>query len=157
MTNIFARDYERYEGVRPINIHLLRLLFLLMFLFVGFDSWSYIARNYGAWKTPMQAAAACMFAAYSLLSILGVFRPLKMLPIILFMIVYKSFWLAFAAYPLWSTGQLAGTPFEAMARVFIWMPVAIVITPWRYVVDHYVLGRAPQKSLRNTTLATNPS
>ena len=28
MFSIFKPDYERYEGVRPINIYLLRLLFL---------------------------------------------------------------------------------------------------------------------------------
>jgi hypothetical protein len=27
MFSIFKPDYERYEGVRPINIYLLRLLF----------------------------------------------------------------------------------------------------------------------------------
>lgn len=32
-----------------------------------------------------------MFASYSLLSIIGMFHPLKMLPIVLFMIIYKSF------------------------------------------------------------------
>jgi hypothetical protein len=36
----FSPDYERYEGVRPINIYLLRLLFLLVVLFVASDSWS---------------------------------------------------------------------------------------------------------------------
>jgi hypothetical protein len=35
---IFEPDYERYEGVRPINIYLLRLLFLLIVVFVASDS-----------------------------------------------------------------------------------------------------------------------
>ena len=73
--------------------------------------------------------------------ILGVFRPLKMLPIILFVIVYKCIWLLFVAYPLWASGQLAGSPAEGMARVFIWVPVAIVAVPWKYVLETYVLGR----------------
>src|SRR3990170_5859750 len=123
----------RYEGVRPLNIYLLRTLFLLMFLFVGFDAWSYILNHEGAWD-PMKAAAWSMFASYSLLSILGVFQPLKMLPLVLFVIVYKSVWLLFVAYPLWAAGQLAGSPAEGMARVFMWVPVLIVAVPWKYVV-----------------------
>jgi hypothetical protein len=145
MTNIFKRDYERYEGVRPINIYLLRTLFLLMFLFVGYDAWSYILRHQGPWD-PVRAAAWCMFASYSALSILGVFRPLRMLPIILFMIVYKSTWLLAVAYPLWRADQLAGSPAEGMARVFVMVPAAIVIVPWKYVFDRYILNRQPYHS-----------
>jgi len=44
---IFKPDYERYEGVRPINIYLLRLLFLLVVLFVASDSWSAILKHEG--------------------------------------------------------------------------------------------------------------
>ncbi len=34
ITNLFTPDYERYEGVRPINIYLLRLNYFLMAAFV---------------------------------------------------------------------------------------------------------------------------
>ena len=33
---IFTPNYAKYEGVRPINIYLLRLLYFLMFVGVGF-------------------------------------------------------------------------------------------------------------------------
>jgi hypothetical protein len=138
--NIFKRDYERYEGVRPFQVYFLRLLFLLMFLFVGYDSWSAIVSHQGPWD-PMKAAALCMFASYSLLSILGVFYPLRMLPIVLFMILYKSTWLIVVAYPLWSANQLAGSPAEGMAKIFRWVALVIVMMPWRYVLDRYVLNR----------------
>jgi hypothetical protein len=36
---ILGPDYHRYEGVRPLKIYLLRLLFLLVFVFVGYESW----------------------------------------------------------------------------------------------------------------------
>lgn len=133
---VFRSDAGRYEGVRPANIYLLRTLFLLMFLFVGYDSWSALLTHEGAWD-PMKAAALTMFAAYSLLSVLGVFRPLKMLPVMLFVIVYKCLWLL-VAYPLWTSGQLAGSPAEGMAKVFLWVPLLIVAVPWKYVLDKYV-------------------
>lgn len=142
---IFKRDFERYDGVRPIHIYFLRTLFLLMFLFVGYDSWSYILRHEGPWD-PFKAVGWCMFASYSLLAGIGVFRPLKMLPIVLFMIVYKGLWLAAVAYPLWAANQLAGSPAEGMAKIFMWLPVAILFVPWRYVLDHYLLGRTMRPS-----------
>lgn len=134
---IFQSDPTRYEGVRPINIYMVRTLFALIFLFVGFDSWSAILRHEGAWD-PMRGAALAMFASYALLSILGVFRPLKMLPIFAFVITYKTIWLLVVAYPLWAAGALVGSPSEGMARVFIWIPLAMVAMPWRYFFRTYV-------------------
>jgi hypothetical protein len=137
---MFKPDFDRYEGVRPINIYLLRLFYSLMFLLVGFDAWSTILGHRGPWD-PMRAAAWCMFASYATLSILGVFRPLKMLPIFLFMIGYKSLWLATVAYPLWSANRLWDSPAGGMARIFMWVPIVIVIVPWKYVFDTYVRPR----------------
>jgi hypothetical protein len=51
---IVKPDYERYEGVRPINIYLLRLLFLLMVVFVASDSWSAILK---LWSTNQLAGS----------------------------------------------------------------------------------------------------
>jgi hypothetical protein len=134
--NPFKPDHRR-DGVRPINIYALRVLFSLMFVFVGFDAWSYILGHHGPWDH-VQACAWCMFAAYSALSLLGVFYPLKMIPIVMFTIIYKALWLAVVAYPLWSEGRLAGSPAEGMARVFIWEPIAIIAVPWTYVVRTYI-------------------
>jgi hypothetical protein len=133
-------DHERYEGVRPVNVWLLRILFLLMFVFVGSDSWTGLLRHQGAWD-PVRAAAVCMWAAYSLLSIVGVFHPLRMLPIVAFEIVYKLVWLAIVAYPLWTGGRLAGSPAEEMTKAFLWVLLPIVAMPWGYAFRRYVLNR----------------
>jgi hypothetical protein len=133
-------DYDRYDGVRPVNIYLLRLLFLLVFLFVGYDSWGYIVR-YEAPGDHVRAAAYCMWGAYSLISLLGVVYPLKLLPLVLFEIVYKLVWLTIVAYPLWKIGELAGSPAEGMTAAFLWVVLLIVAMPWRYFVSTYVLNR----------------
>lgn len=134
---VFTPDYERYEGVRPINIYLLRLLFLLVVVFVTTDSWSAILKHQGQWDH-VRAAAVCMWAAYSVLSIFGLINPLKWLPIVLFEIFYKLLWLVVVAYPLWSTNRLAGSPAEKMTHAFVWVILPIVATPWAYVLRTYV-------------------
>ena len=45
---IFQRA-DRYEGVRPINIYLLRLLYVLMFFVLGKETWTHILTHQGAW------------------------------------------------------------------------------------------------------------
>jgi hypothetical protein len=138
--NIFKRDYAHYEGVPPINIYLLRLLFTLMFLFLTYESWKHILNHTGPWENG-NAAAWCMWGSYSAISFIGIIRPLKMLPIVLFEIVYKTAWLFVVAYPLWVKNELIGSPAEGMARVFIWVVFPIVAMPWRYFFRTHLLGK----------------
>lgn len=79
---LFKSDFENYDGVPRINIYLLRVLFTLMFVFLTFDSWSHIINHKGSWDVA-DAAAWCMWGSYSVISFIGILRPLKMLPIIL--------------------------------------------------------------------------
>ena len=135
--SIFKPDYDHYEGVRPINIYLLRLIYFLMLVFVGSDSWRAIITHQGPWDH-VRAVAFCVWAAYSTLSVLGLIHPLKMLPIMIFMIFYKSLWLIVVAYPLWRANALAGSPAEEMAHVFLWVPLPIISVPWKYFFKNYV-------------------
>lgn len=149
--SIFGPDYEHYEGVRRINIYLLRLMFVLMFLFLGRDAWTYILTHEGPWN-PDEAIAWSVFASFSVLALLGILRPLKMLPLVLLEIAYKVLWLILVAYPLWSTGRLANSAAEERTYAFLFVALPIVAMPWKYAFDHYVRGRkhgarGPQKAL----------
>jgi len=138
--NIFRRDYKHYDGVPRINIYLLRLLYTLMFLFVTYDSWKHIFSHTGPWDN-INAAAWCMWGSYAAISVIGIVRPLKMLPIVLFEITYKVAWLAVVAYPLWAKNELTGSPAEGMTRVFLWVVLPIVAMPWKYFFRTYILGK----------------
>ncbi len=138
--NVFRRDYKRYDGVPKINIYLLRLLFTLMFLFLTYDSWTHILNHTGPWDNA-NAAAWCMWGSYSVISFIGILRPLRMLPIVLFEIVYKTAWLFVVAYPLWMKNELIGSPAEGMTRVFVWVVFPIVAMPWRYFFRTHILGK----------------
>jgi hypothetical protein len=144
MTNIFKPDYENYEGVRRINIYVMRLFFALMFLFISKASWEHILTHKGPWE-PTNAIAWCTWAAYSTLSLFGIIHTLRMLPIMLFMVFYKSLWLAVVAYPLWSKNQLAGSPAEELTYIFIWVFIPILFIPWKYVFKKYILPERKKK------------
>lgn len=137
VTRLFKADNINYQGVRLINVYGMRLFFTLMAFFVGMDSWSQIFNHQGNWE-PMTAMAVSVWAAYSTLSFLGIFKTLKMLPIMVFMVFYKSLWLTIVAYPLWVADKLAGSNAEAITNVFIWVVIPIVLMPWGYVFKTYV-------------------
>lgn len=134
---IFTPNYERYEGVRPINIYLLRLFYFLMVFFVATDSWTEIITHEGSWDR-FRAMSVCVWAAYATLAVFGLFHPLKWLPIMIFMIFYKSLWLIIVAYPLWRANELAGSPAAAMTEAFLGVPIAMIAVPWKYVFENYI-------------------
>jgi hypothetical protein len=138
MLNIFKTDYHKYEGVPPINIYLLRLMFLLMIIFLGKDSWTHIFTFKGSWNLT-NAMAWSIWASYSILAILGLIQPLKMLPIVMLEIMYKVIWLGMVACPLWRTSQLTGSPAEQMTYAFLWVLLPIIAMPWRYFFRHFIL------------------
>ena len=144
IASIFAPDHARYDGVRPIHVWALRMFYLLMFVGVGVEVWGSILAHRGPWD-PTRAVAMSVWAVYPTLGLLGLVHPLRMLPIMLFMIGYKLLWLAIVALPLWRAGALDGSPAEAMAKVFIWVPIVMLAVPWGYVVRTYALpARRPR-------------
>ena len=148
IARIFTPDYQRYEGVRPINIYLLRILYFLMAAFIATSAWSTILEHEGPWDH-VRAVAWCVWATYTTLALLGLLHPLRMLPIVVFMIGYKVLWLCVVAYPLWRAGTLPGSPAEEMARVFMWAPVTMIAVPWGYFFRNYV--RWPARPLGAST------
>jgi len=138
--NMFKRDYEHYEGVPPINIYLLRLLYTLMFLFLTYGSWIHVTHHTGPWD-PANSAAWFMWGAFGLIALIGILRPLKMLPIVLFEIVYKVAWLIVIAYPMYQRNELTGTPADTMAHNFMLVILPIVAMPWRYFFRTYIAGK----------------
>jgi hypothetical protein len=133
---IFQRD-DHCEGVRRINIYLLRLVFVLMFFVLGRETWTHILTHQGLWE-PTDAMAWCVWTAFATLAGIGIIRPLKMLPILLLEIFYKVLWLFIVAYPLWSKGTLEGSPAEGITSAFLWVILPIVAVPWCYVFVNYI-------------------
>jgi hypothetical protein len=143
------RTHERY-GVPKINIYLLRGLYFLVVVFLGKDAWSYIASHEGTWN-PEAAAAWSVWAAFSVLAGIGLFHPLRMLPIVLLEITYKLIWLVVVGFPLLRAGTLDGRA-EEMMFSFALVVLPIVATPWGYVFRTYL-----RREERATAAAAEPS
>jgi hypothetical protein len=143
LTRVFQPG-SKYEGVRPIHIYLLRLLYVLMFFVLGRETWTQILTHKGPWEL-WQAVAWCVWTGFATLAALGILRPLKMLPIVLLEIFYKVLWLIIVAYPLWVKGTLWGSPAEAIATPFLWVILPIVAVPWDYVFVNYIYTPGPSK------------
>jgi hypothetical protein len=127
---------ERHDGVRWINVYLLRLLYALMFFVLGRETWTHILTHKGPWD-PTDAVMWCLWTAFATLAGIGMIHPVKMIPMVLLEIFYKALWLILVAYPLWRTGTLWGSPAEGIASAFLWLPLPVVAVPWGYVFATY--------------------
>ena len=139
LSAVLQRD-SRYDDVRRIHIYLLRLVYGLMFFVLGKDTWTHILTHHGVWN-PDDAIAWCVWTAFATLAGIVTIRPLKMVLILLLEIFYKLLWLLIVAYPLWSTGVLAGSSAEGTTSAFLWVLLPIVAVPWIWVFRSYILGQ----------------
>ena len=95
------------EEVSTFRLYLTRLLYLGNFVFLGLSVWPELIKhtlhNTAAWDR-VRGAAFSFWAASSALSGLGIRYPLKMLPLLLLQLVYKSIWLIAVYLPLSTEG-----------------------------------------------------
>ena len=115
------------------RLYLMRLLYLLNFVLLGLQAWPVLINHTGAWD-PVRGVAWSVWAALSALAGLGVRYPLKMLPLLLMQMLYKSIWVIAVALPLWSTFRsMELTKVMAYGAV-----VDLIVIPWPYVLANYV-------------------
>ena len=124
------------EGTPTFRLYLMRFAYLGNFVGLGFNVWPEIISHTGAWD-PVKGAAFSFWAALSALSGLGIRYPLKMLPLLLLQLLYKSIWLIAVYLPLRSAGQSTGLT-KAMV---IGVVGDLIVIPWSYVLDNYVKRR----------------
>lgn len=135
--NIFKTDQT--IGISKFRLYVLRFFYAVNALFLGGMVWSEILTRKELWES-LPGVAFSFWAAFSLLAILGIFNPLKMLPLLLIQFSYKLIWLIIVAYPLYSTNCLMGSSAQDLAGInFKGIIVDFLIIPWPYVVRNYIL------------------
>ncbi len=93
----------------------------------------------GPWELK-EGTVLTMLFAMSVLALLGLRYPQRMLPILLFEVGWKLTWLGVVALPLWLDGDLTGATREQAATVLL-VAIVIAVIPWRHTLRQYVLVR----------------
>lgn len=154
IARFFQSDPQRHDGVRPVHIAGLRLLYLLMLVFVAPTAWRVLLTHQGEWA-PLSAVAWSVWATYPALALFGLLQPLRWLPLLLFTLGYKGIWLAFVALPLWRAGTFEGSSAQPVAESFMALPLLALVIPWGYVWKNYVIGTSTNgAALRSSRIAS---
>ena len=118
------------------RVNLIRFVFLLMAVIMGSVVWQQLLFESADWPV-MRGLAKSMLAALALLSLLGVLRPLQMLPLMLYEILWKTVWLTLIAGRAYLSGHW-NADIESLFYDCIGIVVMFVIMPWRYVWARYL-------------------
>jgi hypothetical protein len=118
------------------RLHLMRAGYLLMGLGLAVVKWPLLLDD--AHSLPLfEGVVACLLTAMSLLAFLGLRHPLKLLPVLLFEVMWKLLWLSVVALPAAASGDLDESMQEVAVNSSLVL-VIIAVTPWRYVWRQYV-------------------
>ena len=129
----------RRSGALPTwRLNLMRIGYLVMGGGLAITKWPELVEH-EPWEL-MEGTVVTMLVAMSVLALLGLRYPQRMLPILLFEVGWKLIWLGVVALPLWLDGDLDGATREQVAKC-LWVIIVIAVIPWRHVVGQFVLAR----------------
>jgi hypothetical protein len=123
--------------VSVLRLYVLRATYLLIVVGLGASIWPGILHHTRPWEL-MHGVACCMLGAVTLVAILGLRYPLRMLPLLLFELVWKSIWLIVVAYPAWSAHQIDADTAETIKACLMGIVIFPLAIPWPYVIATYV-------------------
>jgi hypothetical protein len=126
------------EEVSLVRLYLMRTLFLLNFVMLATSAWPGLINHGGRPWDPVRGVAVSCWATLSTLSALGIRYPLKMVPLLLFQLFYKTIWVLAIGLPMKSAGLLDPVAAEIFSVCSKGLVVDLIVIPWPYVIAHYV-------------------
>lgn len=123
--------------VSTLRLYLLRAMYLLIAVGLGLTMWPLIV------SPPDTVANAntvirALLGALALMAIFGVRYPLRMLPLLLFELLWKIIWLVAFALRMWLDTGLDAYASETVFACLIGVVLVPIVIPWSYVLEHYV-------------------
>jgi len=108
--------------------------------------------------SPGDSVILSVLGATALLAVAGIRYPLKMLPLLFFEFVWKSIWVLAFGLPLSLSGGLdpnvsfGGT--ETLIACVVGVVLVPLVTPWGYVLEHYLKAPGARWGKRVTAPAS---
>ena len=127
------------SDVLTFRLYVLRAMYV--FTVVGLAIEKLPALLYPANLSPGDSVILSVLGATALLAVVGIRYPIKMLPLLFFEFVWKAIWLLLFGLPLVLSGQLEPETTETLTACLMGVVLVPLVTPWGYVLKHYV--RAP--------------
>lgn len=123
--------------VSTLRLCLLRGMYLLIVIGLGITIWPSIVAPPGPVANESTVIQA-LLGALAVVSALGLRYPLKMLPILLFELLWKFIWVVAFALRMWLATGLDDYASQTLFACLIGVVLVPIVMPWGYVFEHYV-------------------
>ena len=125
--------------VSLFRLYTLRVAYFVMAAGLGVYIWPLVIHHTNELAITKGTQLA-LLAGLGATAALGLRYPVKMLPILLFEMVWKAIYLIAFALPLWSAQQINQAVAEDTKAVLM-VVIFIPLIPWRYLFAQYVMKR----------------
>ena len=134
MTPTATADSE----VSLLRLYILRAAYLLLIVGLG----AMIVPGIVSHPITERGVIAALLGAVWLLAFVGLFQPLRMLPLLLFELAWKVIWVLAFGLPQWQAGRLTPVTAEDLTNTLVGVVLMPLVIPWPYVWRHYLKAPA---------------
>jgi len=131
------RDNQLKSKVPKLRLYLMKGIYLLTFFGVGYQAWAEIINPSEPLGT-IEGIVYSFWVAYATLMGLGLRYPLKMLPLLLLQLFYKTIWVLGVYFPLKAVSLLDSNAEGFLKVCLIAIALDLIVIPWQYVFRNYV-------------------
>lgn len=122
------------------RLYVLRAAYLIIGLWQGSRTWPALLHHtqpFDLWH----GVGSSFFGALTLLCLLGVRYPIKMIPLLLFEFTWKTVWVLAAWLPPYLGHTLSPDIANSFPAIVLGPVVVALVLPWGYVWNTYVASR----------------
>ncbi len=119
------------------RLHLMRGLFFLNFISLAFDTWPMIFSPQEQLDT-LTGVTYSFWASFALLNLFGIRFPIRLLPILLIQLFYKSAWIIGTYMPAYANGQLNEDLHHFLKVCIGGIALNLIVIPWDFVFKYYL-------------------
>lgn len=92
----------------------------------------------------MDGVVVALLSAMGLLSVIGLFSPIRMLPLLVFEIAWKLIWVCAVALPKWLEGSLDEATLSILFNCAVAVPFVFIV-PWRHLAVTFLAATDPTR------------
>ena len=138
------------SDVSTLRLYLLRAMYAFIAVGLAIFRWPGILTPPPG-TSNAGSVVGIVLGAMSLLAVLGIRYPLKMLPLLFFELLWKVMWVLGWGLPLWFSQQLGPESRETLVSCLVGVVLVPLALPWGYVLKQYVRARGDRWGRRATS------
>lgn len=115
----------------PLRLTLIRACYAILFVGLSLRYGPVFAQGLHT-LSRMDGVVVAVLSTMGLLSVIGLFSPIRMLPLLVFEVAWKLIWVTAVALPKWLDGSLDEATLSILFNCAVALPFVFIV-PWRYL------------------------